>query len=172
MTLGVHAIAFACVAAVSAGGAVFRNPGEIGVADLAGEPRDGARHEFDGEQPVGIDRSRHDDLTARYPLEAERSVIGLVADQQDRRRTGLFGRFQRDRDELAADAEILEGGPHGERPEQQGATLAGGDAGQPHGGDDHAAIQRDEGQAALVRTALADACRRRGRSGPARRPLR
>ena len=127
------------------------------MADLAGEARDSAGDEFDGEQPVRIDRAGHGNLAAQDPGEAERAVIGLVADEDDRRRARLFGSFQRDPNELAADADILEGGAYGERPEQQGAARIGGNAGEPYRGYDHVAIQRDEGEVALVRTAFADA---------------
>ena len=99
----------------------------VGMADFAREARHGARRDLGGEKPVEIDRARHGDLPARDALEAERAVIGLVADKHDRRRAGLCRGLQRDRDQLAADAEILEGRPHGKRPEQQRAAVAGRD---------------------------------------------
>ena len=108
-------------------------------------------------------------MAARNALETERSVIGLVTDQHHRRRAGLRRRLERDRHQLAADADILEGGPHRKRPEHQRAAGTRGDAGHAHRGDDEVAIDGDEGQRALVRRRLRGSCRRRGQNGPARR---
>src|SRR5688572_15469387 len=138
------------------GRAALRNLGAICMADLAGKPRDGARQYLHRQNTVQIDRPRHRDLAARDALEAERTVIRFVADEHNGWLAGLPGCFQRDGDQAAADAEILEGGPYGERTEQERAALAGSDAGQAHGSNDLAAMVGDEGQRPLMRAALAD----------------
>ena len=73
-------------------------------------------------------------------LKPSGAVVGLVADEDHRRGAGLLGGVQRDGDQPAADADILVGRPHGERPEQQRPPLAGGDAGQADRGDHRAVM--------------------------------
>ncbi len=80
-----------------------------GMADFAGKLAHRARCDLVGQHPVEVDRPRKGQLAVRYPGEAERAVIGLVADQHDGRRAGLGGRFQRDRHQPPADAERLTG---------------------------------------------------------------
>ena len=57
------------------------DPGLAGMTDLAREPGNRARRDLVRQKAIEIDRARHRDLAARDALEAERSVIGLVADR-------------------------------------------------------------------------------------------
>ena len=106
--------------------------------------------------------------------EAEAAVVGGVADQQHGAMAAPGGGSRSAcRISAAADAAAAVSRIDGERPEQQRrAVRAGRHVPQPHGADDAAVLDRDEGQPAARahgrRAAAATACR----SGPGRRRRR
>ena len=92
----------------------------IGMAYHSGQPHRGSRFYFVRQESIQVDRARHGYLPARNALEAERTVVGFIAYQDDARPISVCGGFQRHCHQFAADAEVLESGPHCQGPEQQG----------------------------------------------------
>ncbi len=68
--------------------------------------------------PLRVDRTRERQRVIGDLLEAERPVIGRVADKDDALRALPLRRLDRDPDQFAADAQVLVRRPHGERAEQ------------------------------------------------------
>ena len=79
--------------------------GPVGVAHNTADAACGAGGEFAGEHPARIDRRWHDHGARRHHLEAERTVIRFVTDQNNQLVTELRRRLSR--------AEVLRSGvPH------------------------------------------------------------
>src|SRR6185436_8849740 len=75
-------------------------------ADAPREGRKTLRHQFHGEQAVGVGGAGQGDLAARNLAEAEAAVVGLVADQDDEADAGGAGGLQRLADQPAPEAAV------------------------------------------------------------------
>lgn len=113
----------------------------------------GKRHDEDTRR---VDRTRKRQRIVGNFFEAERGVIGRIADQNDSFRTLAPGCFDRDPNEFASDASALVGGTHSQRPEQMSRHLTGCDRRHPHRSNRLAVVRADEGKSQIMWPLLAN----------------